>query len=296
MSGLIPAIPLIVIRPFLPESPAWQRKRETGTLRRPSIAELFSPELRSTTIITTLMFTCSFAAAFGAIQQMPLIVPGLPEVREEVSAAVEREFPKSAQEGMRKKLASEGKKPAEIEKAVIGKTRSIAGPVEQPRITHTTEQQEIGGLCGRFAIAVLLLFVASRRNLLRVFLIPGMIVMPLVFGWAGVTHLHYLELGMFFAGFLTVAQFSFWGNYLPHAYPVHLRGTGESFAANIGGRLIGTCFFGVTQWVAYFLPDTVGAYPARVAYTAAGVAFAVYFVNFVASFWLPEPKAEALDK
>ena len=26
MSGVIPAIPLIIIRPFLPESPAWQRE------------------------------------------------------------------------------------------------------------------------------------------------------------------------------------------------------------------------------------------------------------------------------
>ncbi len=59
---------------------------------------------------------------------------------------------------------------------------------------------------------------------------------------------------MFLAGFLTVAQFSFWGNYLPHVYPVHLRGTGESFAANIGGRLIGTCFFGITQFIATMLP------------------------------------------
>ena len=32
MSGLIPAIPLIVIRPFLPESPAWAQKRAAGTL------------------------------------------------------------------------------------------------------------------------------------------------------------------------------------------------------------------------------------------------------------------------
>src|SRR5215207_9819963 len=42
MSGLIPAIPLIVIRPFLPESPVWQEKKASGTLRRPSIGELFS--------------------------------------------------------------------------------------------------------------------------------------------------------------------------------------------------------------------------------------------------------------
>ena len=296
MSGLIPALPLIVIRPFLPESPAWQKKREAGTLRRPSIAELFSPKLRRVTLITTLMFTCSFAAAFGAIQQMPLIVPGLPDVREVTTAALEKEFPKSAQDGMRRKLIAEGKGEEEAEKAVIGKIRSITAPLEQPKITKATEGQEIGGLCGRFAIAILLLFIVSRQALLRLFLVPGLIAMPLVFGWAAVTDLHYLEIGMFIAGFLTVAQFSFWGNYLPHVYPVHLRGTGESFAANIGGRLIGTCFFGVTQWIAFFLPATVGSYNTRVAYTAAGVAFAVYLVNFVASFWLPEPDPQALEK
>ncbi len=81
MSGILPALPLILIRPFLPESPAWQAKRAAGTLRRPSIGELFRPELRRTTIVTTLMFACSFGAAFGAIQQIPQIVPALPEVK-----------------------------------------------------------------------------------------------------------------------------------------------------------------------------------------------------------------------
>jgi MFS family permease len=290
MSGLIPALPLIVIRPFLPESPAWQRKREAGTLKRPSIAELFNPQLRRTTIVTTLMFTCSFAAAFGAIQQMPLIVPGLPAVRSEVNAAVEQNFPPSAQEAMRAKLAAEGQSEAEIEKALIARRRSIAGPIEQPKITHTTENQEIGGLCGRFALAILVMFIVSKRALLRMFLVPGLVIMPLVFGWAAVTDLHYLEFGMFVAGFLTVAQFSFWGNYLPHAFPVHLRGTGEGFAANIGGRLIGTCFFGITQWIAYLLAGgNQTVYPTMVAYSAAAVAFSVYLINFIASFWLPEP-------
>ena len=37
---------------------------------------------------------------------------------------------------------------------------------------------------------------------------------------------------------LTIAQFSFWGNYLPRVYPTYLRGTGESFAANVGGRML----------------------------------------------------------
>src|SRR5947208_64577 len=83
MSGLIPAIPLIVIRPFLPESPKWAQKKQAGTLRRPSIAELFSPELRATTILTIIMFACSYGVAFGAIQQMPQIVGGIDVVKAE---------------------------------------------------------------------------------------------------------------------------------------------------------------------------------------------------------------------
>jgi MFS family permease len=81
MSGLIPAFPLLVIRPFLPESPLWAAKRAAGTLKRPSILELFHKEYRRTTVITTLMFACAYGAAFGAIQQMPQIVPGLPEIK-----------------------------------------------------------------------------------------------------------------------------------------------------------------------------------------------------------------------
>src|ERR1041384_5153445 len=81
ISGLIPAIPLIIIRPFLPESPVWKEKKAAGTLKRPSFGELFRPQFRTTTIITTIMMACAYAAAFGAIQQTPRIVPGLAEVR-----------------------------------------------------------------------------------------------------------------------------------------------------------------------------------------------------------------------
>src|SRR4029453_2451428 len=71
MSGLIPAIPLMIIRPFMPESPIWRQKKAAGTLRRPSFAELFQPAYRRPTIVTTIMMACAFAAAFGAIQQVP---------------------------------------------------------------------------------------------------------------------------------------------------------------------------------------------------------------------------------
>src|SRR5215212_1449655 len=56
ISGVIPALPLIIIRPFLPESPAWARKKAEGTLQRPSLAALFSPQLRRTTWVTMIMF------------------------------------------------------------------------------------------------------------------------------------------------------------------------------------------------------------------------------------------------
>lgn len=293
MSGLIPAIPLIVIRPFLPESPAWQRKREEGKLRRPSIAELFSPELKRTTLVTTLMFAASFAAAFGAIQQMPLIIPGLPEVKSKLAEAVKEKLPPAKMKEIADKLKAEGKTDAEIKEAQTIARVKVGGPTLQPIVTHATENQEIGGLVGRFLIAGLMLFIVSRRALLRIFLVPGLIAMPIIFGWAAVTSLHYLEVAIFFAGLFTVAQFSFWGNYLPHVYPMHLRGTGESFAANIGGRLIGTCFFGVTQWLAVVFPGD--SEPTRIAYAAAAVAFTAYLVNFIASFWLPEPTPEAME-
>src|SRR5262245_24695204 len=45
ISGLIPAIPLILIRPFLPEWLVSAEKRKAGTLNRPAIAALFSAHL-----------------------------------------------------------------------------------------------------------------------------------------------------------------------------------------------------------------------------------------------------------
>jgi MFS family permease len=258
MSGVLPAIPLILIRPFLPESPAWQQKKAAGLLRRPSIAALFAPDLRRTTIVTTIMFACAYGAAFGAIQQVQQIVPGLPEVRQ----------------------MTQGLPPPR------------AGLVTQEVAANVTKVQEIGGLVGRVALAYLAVVIISRRKLIRLFQLPGLLVMPFTFAIAGTTHLNWLYVGMFLAGFFTVAQFSFWGNYLPRVYPLYLRGTGESFAANIGGRLIGTSFAWLTATLAV-TPNRAFA-PTKVAYMAAAVGFSVYLVGFITSFWLPEPPKENL--
>jgi MFS family permease len=256
MSGVLPAIPLILIRPFLPESPIWQQKRAAGTLKRPSIAELFSPQLRRTTLVTTVMFAMAYGAAFGAIQQVPQVVPGLPEVRQMTQ----------------------------------GRPAPEARLIEQKIASDVTKVQEVGGLVGRVALAWLAVVIVSRRTLIRVFQVPGLIVMPVVFAWAATTALNPLYVGMFLAGMFTVGQFSFWGNYLPRVFPVHLRGTGESVAANIGGRMIGTSFAWLTASLAV-TPNRAYA-PTKVALVAAAVGFSVYLVGFIASFWLPEPPRE----
>jgi MFS family permease len=252
ISGLIPAIPLIIIRPFLPESPVWQEKKAAGTLRRPSFAELFKPTFRKTTLITAAMFACSLAAAFGAIQQLPQIVPGLPEVQ------------------------------------------GLPRPEQQKVVASVQTIQEIGGLVGRFLLAFLAIRIASRRNLIRIFQIPGLILIPLVFIFPAVSNLWWLKWGIFFAGMLTIAQLSFWGNYLPRVYPTHLRGTGESFAANIGGRMIGTSAALLTTQIAAAMPGTTPAM--HLAYAAAAVAFLVYGLGLILSFFLPEPQKDELPE
>ena len=495
MSGLIPAIPLLVIRPFLPESPAWKKKKDEGTLARPNIKELFTtPSLRTATIVTTIMFACSYGAAFGTIQQMRNIIPGLKEVQEDVEkklakkmSAVDAELAdlKKNDKGINslkmtalfvdaridevvsklneyEKRASAGKPPetvklpavkeetntlvqetlskdkklkeetkldiikeatqetitgleekrekadkrfekkwaavnanlAELKKEGKGiaslkmtgaknpvdinidkvvrklneyeKAASDGKPPEVVKIplvkekTNTlvqetlkkdgeltdelkleivrkaaresilrgvagyvnveyTKVQEIGGLIGRFLLAFLVVSFASKRALIRVFQIPGLIITPLVFfyfltmpntdlfeiiipfkewdipvlKYLGDLPLTPVSLGVALIALCTIAQFSFWGNYLPLVYPVRLRGTGESFAANIGGRLVGTFFAAVTIGISSLVPkDAYPTFPAQMGVAAAGVGLFVYLVGFICSFFLPEPPKE----
>ena len=144
------------------------------------------------------MFACAFGAAFGAIQHMPRIVPGIPEVA------------------------------------------ALAPAARQQAVSAVQSYQEYGGLLGRVLLAMLAVHIVSRRSLLWIFQLPGLLVVPIVFYFAADSSLSWAKWGIFFAGLFTVSQFSFWGNYLPRMYPTYLRGTGESFAANVGGRMIGT--------------------------------------------------------
>src|SRR5437870_2263053 len=171
ISGLIPAIPLIIIRPFLPESPAWRLKKLSGTMRRPSLAAIFSPELARTTIITTIVFACSYGAAFGAIQQMPQIVPGLPQVQAKIKERVAK-LSATKPAATRTSLATLPAAPAPVPEAVKPppgtaggdpRARALAGQITQETAASVTKVQEIGGLYGRVLLALIAAFLISRR-------------------------------------------------------------------------------------------------------------------------------------
>ena len=289
ISGVIPAIPLMVIRPFLPESPEWQRKRDAGRLQRPSILALFSPELRRTTVLTTLVFAASYGIAFGAIQQLPQILGaqriGTPQ---EAGHAAVIATAKAAV-GKAAAAAKEAGQP----ELPAGKKRQIAGNASDEAVAKVTLAQEIGGLVGRFLLAIFAVRILSRRALLRVFQIPALIFVPLLFWWISTSlgsadTLIWIKVGIFVAGLLTIAQFSFWGNYIPLVFPLHLRGTGESFAANIGGRVLGTA----AAWITITLSASSPPNPAKIAIAGACVAGAYVLIGAILTRWLPEPKRD----
>ncbi len=151
--------------------------------------------------------------------------------------------------------------------------------------------QETGGLAGRIILAALLVVVVSRRRLLRLFQVPGLLAFPLTYYFLFRDQPDLFVWGVFVCGLCTVAQFSYFGEYLPKAFPVHLRGTGGSFATNVGGRMIGTsASFVTTSLVAPMLPGTTFA---QVAAAAAVVGGSVYLIGLGLSFLLPEPPREA---
>jgi MFS family permease len=284
ISGLIPAIPLIFIRPFLPESPVWEAKRKAGLLRRPSIKELFGPGLARTTITTTALFACCYGIAFGAIQHLPQIVPGFADVKADTGPVI------AAAKAAAIESAVKNGKPAPDEKALTAAGNKAKGPVEETRSATVQTWQETGGLVGRVIFAFLALYVLSRRNQVRIFMVPTLIFIPGLFWWISSNMgtpgaLEVLKWGVAFAGLLLVAQFSFWGNYIPRVFPVHLRGTGESFAANIGGRVLGTSM----AWVFFTCSDSTPPKPALMAQTAAWIALSMALIGLVLSYFMTEP-------
>jgi hypothetical protein len=186
--------------------------------------------------------------------------------------------------------------------AILHLPRIVPGLPQVLKFTRQQQEQavsavnffhNIGDLAGRLALALLVNLIVSRGRLLRVFVIPGLIIVPLLFFlYPARNDLELLKYCTLVATALMTAQFSFWGNYLPRVYPTHLRGTGESVATNIGGRVLGTAAALLTTQLTNVIPgESAGT---QLAYAAAGVGFLVYFIASVASFWLPEPQQRRL--
>jgi MFS family permease len=297
MTGILPAIPIALMLPFVPESLAWKARRASGTLQRPSFGALFSPELRRVTIVTAVLSACAYGIAFGALQLTPLrIAPGLPELSTQSKALVP----------LRKEAAELNAKfdktaPGSPERAAVIKELQANRAAQEPFDKRVKEVgndvqffQEMGGLLGRIALAVLIIVGIGRIAVLRVFQVPALIVLPvtylLLFKNGGSTFLWIYGL----CGFLTVAQFSYFGEYLPKVFPLHLRGTGGSFATNVGGRMIGTSTaLLTTNIVAPMLAGGAAMVkPMHVAQAAGYVAAGIAVVSFLFSFLLPRPQDE----
>jgi MFS family permease len=287
LTGLIPGALILLLMPFVPESWVWAERKRAGTLRRPSLRELFAPHLLRTTVATAGLSACAYAAAFGALQLTPLqmapALPGIAEVRKEAGPKV-----KAAEA----KLAATPPGTEERAGAERELTRAKAAVPQAIREKRGNIQrwQELGGLTGRVVLAALLVFVPSRV-LLRLFVLPGLVLFPLTY--LKLIHADYavFATAIFFCGLLTVGQLSFNSEILPKLYPVHLRGTGGGFATNVGGRMVGTM-------AATFNTELVsrafdGDNPMKVATAAAVIGGAAYLLALVLSFVLPAPKAEA---
>jgi len=264
LTGLIPGAAILALLPFVPESRVWREKKRAGTLRRPSFAELFAPGLLRTTVVTTILSACGYAAAFGALQLTPpQIVQGVPAV-----VAQTADFDAKL-------------KAAPVpEKKAIGEAK---GKMMQGYIGDIQRWQEVGGLTGRILLAALVLVFPSRV-LLRIFLIPGIILFPLTYLEIVKMDYNLFAAAIFFCGLLTVAQFSFLSELLPKLFPLHLRGTGGSFATNVGGRMIGTMAAVLNTGV---IAGMFGGGPHGHATGAAIIGGTVYFIAFLASFFLP---------
>jgi hypothetical protein len=358
MTGLLPAIPIALMLPFVPESRIWKEKRLAGTLKRPSFGELFAPALRRTTLVTAALSACAYAAAFGALQiTTRSIVPGLTDLKPQQAelaplraeaAKLNQDLDKVmptfrsslkdvpglealAAERTKNRLAFRAAMKAgnsnqvatlagafkqlgtNLDQVTISKPQAKQALLEREKILKALGdnrekqlgpqtainamgekvqlRQETGGLVGRILLALLVVAIASSRTLLRVFVIPGIVILPLTYFYLYHQSSSLFAAGIFASGLLVVAQFSYFGEYLPKVFPLHLRGTGGSFATNVGGRMIGTSAAFLTTNV---LAPFFSAKPTADHYAmAAGlVGTAVFVIALILTFSLPEPKAQ----
>ena len=256
------------------------------------------------TIVTAILSACAYGIAFGALQvTVARVTPGLPELKPQAGALAPL---RKVSDGLNAELNKPTTTP-EQRKELIGQIKANFGE-QKPHLDKVKQMsdtvqfhQEMGGLVGRIALAILLAVLImvglSRVALLKIFQIPALIMMPLTWFYFFPQGGNAFLWAYAICGLLTVAQFSYFGEYLPKVFPMHLRGTGGSFATNVGGRMIGTSMAFVTTNL--LAPALAGAgspvLPLHVAKAAGIVATVIAVISLIVGFFLPEPKEENIQ-
>lgn len=293
LTGIVPALLIALMLPFVPESKVWQERKKAGTLKRPSFGALFSPEFRRVTLVTAGLSACAYGIAFGALQLTPgRIAPGLPNLAEQRKAlqplVVEAKklnatFDATAPNTPERKAAlapiiANAKK----QKPIMDKVKEVG--------SETQFYQEMGGLVGRIALALLIIVGIGRRLLLRMLQAPGVLILPLTYFVLYQQDATVFSWGIACSGFVVMSQLSFLGEYLPKVFPLHLRGTGGSFATNVGGRMIGTSAAFLTPKLAQMF---TGSPYDQMARAAGCVGLGIAIIAVILGLFLPEPKPES---
>ena len=246
--GALPVLPVLLARLRLPESPRWLQLHATGSLRRPAFRELFQPQLRRITIVSSVMVASIYGIAFGVILHLPRIVPGLEGIRD---------LPRMQQE---------------------------------QTVSFVHFIGDVGSFIGRFALAFLAISLLTRRQVLSCFQLPGLVIIPILFAAAPYLDVTVLACGALLAAVALNGQINFIGNYLPQIYPARLRGTGESFAISVGGRIVGTSTSLITPWLANFAPGASAS--SKLALAAATMAVVACVLGLVTTRFLVEPRQD----
>lgn len=295
LTGIVPALLIALMLPFVPESQIWRERKQAGTLKRPSFAALFSPEFLRVTLITAGLSACAYGIAFGALQLTPgRIAPGLPNLAEQrkallplvveakkLNVAFDATQPNTPE---RKAALAPIMANSKAQKPIMDKVKEVG--------SETQFYQEMGGLVGRIALALLVIAGVGRRLLLRMLQVPGVIILPLTYFMLYKQDATVFSWGIACAGFVVMSQLSFLGEYLPKVFPLHLRGTGGSFATNVGGRMIGTSAAFLTPKLAQMF---TGSPYDQMARAAGCVGLGIAVLALILGCFLPEPKAEAAE-
>ena len=154
---------------------------------------------------------------------------------------------------------------------------------------------DFGALFGRLLLAGLVVWFVAPPPDVALDAVGGLGAVSAGFSGAGTgRRIDDFKYAVLLVTLVVGVQYSFWGNYLPRVFPLHLRGTGESFAMSFGARVLAPFAALVTPLLSNVMP---GATPTlKLAHSMALVAVVATICALLLSRHLPEPSAELLDE